>query len=152
MNKISIKKATKKDVNDILELANLMLDFHHRIDPYYTIYSKYEDSKEFYRKQLGRKGVRFVLVVDSSGKNIGFGHASITSIPKTRAPKLGKLIAIFVKKKYRNKGIGSKIFRDLMQWLEKSNVKHVELHVDSRNRKTILLWKKLGFKDYQINL
>ena len=152
MKNIKIKKATAKDLDDVLKLAGLMLDFHNKIDSYYTIYSKYEDHKEFYEGQLKKKNVRFVLAKDEKGKPVGLGQASIISMPKTRAPKIGHLTSIFVKKEYRSKGIGKEIFKDIMSWFKKENVKYVELHVDARNKKGLKMWKKLGFKDYQINL
>jgi len=52
MKNIKIKKATVKDLDNILELSKLMMEFYHKIDPYYTIYSKYEDHREFYEGQL----------------------------------------------------------------------------------------------------
>ena len=152
MKNIKIKKATIKDLNDVLELAGLMLDFHDEIDPYYTIYSKYEDHKEFYEGQLKKKNVRFVLAKNEDGEAIGLGQASIISIPKTRAPKIGKLTSVFVKEEYRKQKIGTKIFDSLMEWFKKENIKYVELHVDARNKKGLKMWKKLGFKDYQTNL
>lgn len=42
---MKIRKATKKDLDGILELADLMLTFHYKMDPYYKLYSKYEDPK-----------------------------------------------------------------------------------------------------------
>ena len=152
MKNIKIKKATVKDLDNILELSKLMMEFYHKIDPYYTIYSKYEDHREFYEGQLKKKNVRFVLAKNEDGEAVGFGQASIVSMPKTRAPKIGHLTSVFVKKEYRSKGVGKEIFKDIMNWFKKENVKYVELHVDARNKAGLNMWKKLGFKDYQINL
>lgn len=152
MKNIKIKKATVKDLDDILELAGLMLDFHHKLDKYYTIYSKYEDHKDFYKEMLSKKDTLFVLAKNEDGDTIGFGQASIISIPKTRAPKIGKLTSVFIKEEYRKQKVGTKIFNSLMYWFKKEKVKYVELHVDARNKKGLSMWKKLGFKDYQVNL
>lgn len=149
---MKIKKATVKDLNDILELASLMLDFHYKMDPYYKIYEKYEDHREFYKSQLNKKNVQFLIAKNDEGEAVGFGQASIISMPKTRAPKIGKLISIFVKPEKRGKGAGRKIFENQMSWLKENKVKYIEMHVDARNKKALALWKKQGFKDYQINL
>jgi len=152
MENIKIKKATIKDLDDIVGLAGLMLDFHESFDKYYTIYSKYEDHKEFYKNQLQKKNAQFLIAKDKNGEAVGFGQSSIISMPKTKAPKIGKLISIFVKPEYRDKKIGKVIFEQQMEWLKKNKVKYIEMHVDARNKKSLALWKKYGFKDYQINL
>lgn len=149
---MKIRKATKKDLNDILQLADLMLDFHHKMDPYYKIYSKYEDPREFYEKHLKNKNVKYVVAEDDNHELVGFASASITSIPRTKAPKIGILITNFVRKEYRGKGVGTKFFKERMKWFKENGVKHVEMSVDIRNKKAIALWKKYGFKDYQVRL
>ena len=149
---MKIRKATKKDLDGILELAELMLDFHYGLDPYYKIYSKYEDPREFYSEHLQKKNVRYVVAEDSNGNLVGFASASITSIPRTKAPKIGTLIANFVRKEYRGKGIGTKLLKERMKWFKENNVKYVEMSVDVRNKKAIALWKKNGFKDCQVRL
>jgi ribosomal protein S18 acetylase RimI-like enzyme len=149
---MKIRKATKKDLDGILELADLMLDFHYKMDSYYKIYSKYENPREFYESHLKKKNVRYVVAENTDGELIGFASASVTSIPRTKAPKVGALITNFVKKEYRGKGIGTKLFKDQMKWLKENNVKHVEMSVDVRNKKAIILWKKYGFEDYQVRL
>jgi N-acetylglutamate synthase-like GNAT family acetyltransferase len=52
---MKIRKATKKDLDGILELADLMLDFHYKMDSYYKIYSKYENPREFMKVTSRRK-------------------------------------------------------------------------------------------------
>ncbi|MBU1557601.1 GNAT family N-acetyltransferase [Patescibacteria group bacterium] len=149
---MKIKKATVKDLDDILELASLMLDFHYKFDDYYKIYEKYEDHRKFYGDQLKKKNVQFLIAKNDDGDAVGFGQSSIVSIPKTRAPKIGKLISIFVKPEHRGKGAGRGLFEKQMSWLKKNKVKYIEMHVDARNKKALALWKKQGFKDYQISL
>lgn len=129
-----------------------MLDFHCSMDPYYCIYRKYEDSREFYKEQLKNKDMLFVVAENDDHELVGFASASITSIPDTPAPVIGKLITNFVLEEYRKQGIGTKLFEMRMSWLKESNAKHVEMSVDAHNENALALWKKHGFKDYQYRL
>lgn len=146
------RKATKKDLEAILELSSLMLKFHSKLDPYYDIYSKYEDHREYYKAQLEKKNTLYVVTENEDKEVVAFASAYIISMPKTKAPKIGVLVTNFVKDKYRGKGIGTEQLNYRMNWLKQHGVKYVELNVDARNKKALALWKKFGFKDYQIRL
>ncbi len=149
---MKIRKANIKDLDGILELADLMLDYHYKMDKYYKIYSKYEDARKFYRDQIKDKKRHFMVAENEKKELVGFASGSIISIPKTKAPKIGNLIAIFVKKEYRRKKNGGELFEAMLKWLKDKNVKHVEMSVDARNKNGVNLWKKFGFQDYQLRL
>jgi len=146
------RKATKKDLEAILALSDLMVKFHTNFDPYYAIYTKYEDPKEFYKKQLAKKNTLYVVTENDKKEIVAFASAYIISIPKAKAPSIGVLVANFVKEKYRGMGIGTKQFTYRIDWLKRHHVKYVEMNVDARNKKALALWKKYGFKDYQVKL
>lgn len=146
------RKATKKDLEAILELSDLMMKFHTSLDPYYDIYTKYEDSREYYKAQLDKKDTLYVVTENENKEIVAFASAYIISMPKTRAPKIGVLVTNFVKKAYRNKGVGTEQFNYRMNWFKKHGVKYVEMNVDARNKNVLALWKKFGFKNYQVKL
>jgi ribosomal protein S18 acetylase RimI-like enzyme len=149
---MKIRKATSKDLDAIVELSDLMLKFHSDFDPYYSIYSKYEDHKQYYSDQLKKKDALYVVAENDKKEIVGFASAYMVSMPKTKAPKIGTLVTNFVKKEYRGKGFGTAMFNFRMDWLKKNKVKHVEMRVDAHNKKALRLWRKYGFKDYQIGL
>jgi len=146
------RKATKNDLEAILAISDLMLKFHSNFDPYYDIYTKHEDSREYYQKQLEKKDRLYIVTENEKGEIVAFASTYIISIPKTKAPKIGVLVTNFVKEDYRGKGIGTEQFKCRMDWLKQQNVKYVEMNVDANNKKALALWKKYGFKDYQVKL
>ena len=148
---LKIRKARKKDLESILCLGDKLVQFHNNFDPYYTVYSKYEDSREYYQEQLTKKDTLYV-VAEVGGNIVGFASCYIISIPKTKAPKIGVLVANFVQKEFRGKGVGTKLYNFRMNWFKKQKVSFVEMNVDARNKKALKLWKKFGFEDYQIKL
>ena len=148
---LTIRKATIKDLDSILELSDQLLQFHNQLDSYYTIYSKYEDHREYYQEQLTKKDTLYI-VAEMDGNIVGFASCYIISIPKTKAPKIGVLVANFVQKEFRGKGVGTKLYNFRMNWFKKQKVSFVEMNVDARNKKALKLWKKFCFEDYQIKL
>lgn len=51
-----------------------------------------------------------------------------------------------IRKKYRSKGIGRKLFEELFIWAYENNIKRLELTVVCNNIIAINLYKKVGFK------
>ena len=146
------RKATEKDLNKLVFLSKKMTEFHSDIDPYYDIYTKYENEEEFFTDQLKKKNFLYIVTENEKREIVAFASAKIISIPKTRAPKIGVLIENFVLKEYRGKGIGLAHLNYRMEWFKKNKVKYVEMTVDARNKKALSLWKKQGFENYQIKL
>ncbi len=149
---MNIRKATINDLDQIVELGDLMLDFHYDYDPYYKIYSEFENSRDFYKEHLEKNGVYYVVAEDKNGVLIGYASASITSLDDSDAPKICHFIANYIWEAYREKGIGTQLFDACMEWAQKNDVKHLELNVDARNLYAINMWKQFGFKDYQVIL
>jgi len=146
------RKATKKDLEKLVYLSEKMTEFHSSFDPYYDIYTKYEDIRKFFEEQLNKKNFLYVVTENDKKEIVAFASAKIISIPKTRAPKIGVLVENFVLKEYRGKGVGLGQLGYRMKWFKNNKVKYVEMTVDARNKKALSLWKKQGFENYQIKL
>lgn len=52
---------------------------------------------------------------------------------------------LHVEEKYQNKGLGTAIFNEIVQWAQNNNADYLYLIVHSRNDKAINLYEKMGF-------
>ncbi len=151
MNEIRIRKATKRDINTICLFAKKLQDFHTHIDPYYGIYDKFEDHRVFYEGELGNDE-RLYLIASVDEKDVAFASASIIHIDDENAPKIGYLIAVYVEKDFRGKGIGTLLYEKRVGWLKEQGVSYIEMSVDVRNKKVLKRYKEKGFREYKVNL
>lgn len=150
--KITIKEATKKDLNGMMELIKGQVDYHHHIDKYYKSFSKYRGLKEYTKTQLEDKKVK-IFVAENNGKVIGrIVGVIIKPSPYVVPKKIGNVDEAFIKSGYRRKGVAGKLLGELMKWFEKKNIKHIELSVDARNKIGVTAWRKFGFYDYRIEM
>jgi ribosomal protein S18 acetylase RimI-like enzyme len=147
---IKIEEAKRKNLNSIVKLNMALADYLRRLDGYYK--SGKERKKEFKKwlfKNFGKRDFK-VLVAKDGDKILAYGAASIEkSKPNVRPKKIGKLINLYVKEKYRKHGIGKEIFDKFLKWFKSRNIKHIELSVDTRNRIAISAYKKYGFFEFQ---
>ncbi|MFH1978938.1 MAG: GNAT family N-acetyltransferase [Patescibacteria group bacterium] len=149
---MKIRKANQKDLDDLLELAKLQVDYHHKIDNYYKPFSKYRGIKKYHEQQLKDRDVRLLVAEDENGKLIGFVDGSITTKPDINFKKIGEIDTIFIKEDHRKKGIGNKLIKELLKWFKEKNIKHVEADVDMRNENGVKAWGKFGFSGYRMKL
>ncbi|MDP3934620.1 MAG: GNAT family N-acetyltransferase [Candidatus Giovannonibacteria bacterium] len=150
--KITIKKATNKDLSGIMELIKDVTDYHYKIDKYYKPFSKYKGLDKYTKEQLKGKSVK-MLVAEDDGKIIGRIVGVIIKPPPYVSPKkIGNIDDIFIKEAYRHKRTGEKLLKELLKWFKEKKIKHIRLSVDARNKIGVKAWKKFGFYDYRIEM
>jgi len=132
-----------------VELNKQLADYHRRIDRYYKPGSETEKSFRKHLLEIMRKRSVKILVAESDNKIIGYFIGRIERAKPFVAPeRIGRISDAFVEARYRNSGIGRRMFEELIRWFRKNKIKHVELSVDSRNKSSIKIWRKFGFKEF----
>ncbi|MBU1179302.1 GNAT family N-acetyltransferase [Patescibacteria group bacterium] len=150
--KIITKKAANKDLDGIMELVKNTTNYHYKIDKYYKPFSKYKGLDKYTKNQIKNKNIK-MLIAEDGGKIIGRIIGVITKAPSYVTPKkIGEIDDVFIKKNYRRKGIGKKLFKELLKWFKIKKIKHIELSVDARNKIGVNAWKKFGFYDYRVKM
>jgi N-acetylglutamate synthase-like GNAT family acetyltransferase len=95
-----------------------------------------------------------VYVTEEGGKLIGYAIAKISKAEETcdwagieKGEKFGWIDGVYVGKRYRNKGIGVKLMKKLMNDLKKEKIKTVKLKAVNKDlRKIERFYEKFGFK------
>jgi len=145
-----IRKAAKKDFEGLKKLKQEFYDWEckhdSRSDPdYIGIASRLA-------RNLGQKDTIF-YVAEQQGKLIGYAGAEIKKNPAwVKYRKRGHLFNLYIKKPYRNKGIGSKLCRKVFSWFAQNNIKDIMIMRYSFNTNARKLYKKFGFMDYIIEM
>ncbi len=150
---VKIRKAKISDVNRIdeiyvegsidegkLQFPNISLkeikkDLDKKQNPRRQGFRQYMKSKKHYW-----------IVAEEKGKIIGFGQAWIKN------KETGITESVYVNKRYRKKGIGKKIMGDMIKWLKTKKLKYIESSAYLRNKPSVKLHKKLGFKPFLIRM
>ncbi len=147
--KFELRKATVRDLDEIVKLNKKVADYHRKIDKYYKPSSKVGVDFRKYMAGLIRKKNGLVLVAEADGKMVGYFAAKIEKPSPIFSPKrIGKISRAFVLEEYRRLGIGKMAVKEILKWFRKNKIKHIEISVDARNEIGIRFWKKLGFKEF----
>lgn len=146
---IKIRKASRKDINVIVSLARKLADYHRKIDKFYKGGNEtLRGFKKTLTRSIGKKNIR-ILIAETNGKIVGYFIGRIEKSKPIFVPeKIGKISDAFIDKKYRRKGVGKKLFFELLKWFKKNKIKYLQVSVDSRNVIGVSFWRKLGFKEF----
>ncbi len=151
--KIKIEEAKRKDINHILRLAKEFTNFLHKLDDYYQTWAggarKY---KKWLLRNFSKKNFKTLIAKTDKDGIIAYGIATIQK-PRSltiyiKFKKFGFIEVIYVKEKFRKKGIGRKIFNKFLKWFILHNIKVIELTVHVKNKFGIAAWKKYGFFEH----
>lgn len=99
------------------------------------------------RKQLEifaqRNNSAIFVAEDEQGELVGYLIAIGGNTKKT---KHSAYLVIGILEAYRGRGVGTRLFDRLDQWVIKSNISRLELTVVTENEAAIALYKKKGFE------
>lgn len=109
---------------------------------------KYETKREIknYFKWLYKRDKEGFIVAEENGNPVGFAVGDTNWI-NFEGEKVLEIHEIFVLPEFRNKGIGSKLLNELLNYGIKKGRKLAELWVGKTNYKAIDFYKNFGFKE-----
>lgn len=83
-----------------------------------------------------------IFVAEENGKLIGYLFVMGGSVKRT---KHTAYLVIGILEEYRGKGVGTKLFDHVTNWVSKHNISRLELTVVTENESGVALYKKSGF-------
>jgi len=141
--KIEIRKAVVEDLPILLEFEQGIIAYERPFDEtlkpdpinYYDIKEKIELSDSE------------VIVATHEGMIVGSSYISIrTANPYLDHTHFGYLGFMFVKPKYRGKGVNSMIIEALKSWAKDRGITELRLDVYAENDSALKAYEKVGFK------
>jgi len=152
---ITIRKANINDLKEILKLIRKSINYHRKLDKSYRPFSKHFNLEKHVKKSLKNKNkLYFVAQDENNEKIIGYFIALIEKAPYsfTMQKYVGVIADAYIDPKYRKKGLGKKIFKEIIKWFKSRKIKYIELDVDARNKIGIKTWKKYGFYEFRMKM
>jgi len=151
---IEVVRAEEHHVSDIGRLWWEFIQFHEEIDTWFT---PREGSIPGFQKHLVDRFMRpengLVLVALDNRKVVGYSLSEVREpSPGMKQQRWGYIDQLAVTAGYRRKGVGQKMFVEILAWLKSKGVNRVELEVTAQNAIGYAFWRKHGFQDYMHRL
>lgn len=146
---IIIGPCLESDLPHIGRLYREFVAFHSALDPCFMKVGNHDEFFEnFIRENLGNTTSK-VLVARRKDLVIGYCLGVIMEKPPVYAdPRHGYIDNICVTEEYQRKGIGERLFREMMEWFSNQGIARIELFAAIRNGRSTRFWRKMGFAPY----
>ncbi|MBD3363337.1 GNAT family N-acetyltransferase [Candidatus Dojkabacteria bacterium] len=148
-----IREYIQEDREALKEILLKNQDFHINMD-----FTGLRERKNGYgeviiKKQLERhiSGKGKIYIVEYKNEVIGCGSCYVKTyndqeLLELRIEKIGKISKFFIKKIYRNQGIGSELMDKMEDWLKQKGCKFILLSVFGPNKRAFNMYKKYRYK------
>lgn len=132
-----IKKATKKDVEKVANLALLLWQNN-----------SLEQLKEEFLELLDSKNAAIFLKYIGT-EAVGFAYVSLRNdyVEGTSSSLVGYLEGIFVKEEFRQRGFAKELLEFCEKWAKEKGVSEFASDCEITNQKSLSFHKALGFKE-----
>jgi GNAT superfamily N-acetyltransferase len=146
---VTIRQATQKDTQAMVELWKEMIDFHKELDRFFTRKSTgHQEWMKFITDHISKE-TSCVLVAECKGRIVGYSLAIISEYPPVLTIKrYGLFQDLAITADYRRCGIGESLFAEMLKWFREHGIERMEVRVSVRNELSTAFWRKMGFKPY----
>ncbi len=145
---VRIRKATKKDLDEITELAYQL--YMSQINDCQVDFNLRKNFKKIQKRCIledMKKSKKAFFVAEEDGKIVGYISGKIEEDPPVFVEKeKGHIGQVYVTEENRGKGIGKKLFVEMKKWFKKKKIKTIRLYVAKCNAGAKRAYKSLGFE------
>lgn len=145
-NEIIIRKALLKDFQQLTDLEYSFIVGGSKLLPKFEKldYKTKQKLKKHVKQTIReRKSIFFIAAINH--EIIGFIEGAIQKRQSFYKQKtIGRALNFTVKKRFRGKGTGKKLFQKLSAWFKKRKVAYIELHAIKNKKKLEKMYKKWG--------
>ncbi len=145
---VEIRRATLKDIKEILPVWGQLADFHSTLDPAFTPSPQWPREYGAYLRSLMSRDDAIAVVAKAEGDIVGYAVGRVTMLPPFFEHRYrGYIHDVYVTPQFRRHGVGRRLVDAVLQWLRQHEVLLVELTV-AANNDAIAFWERLGFSVY----
>jgi ribosomal protein S18 acetylase RimI-like enzyme len=151
---IKIVKAEERHIPDICKLWLEFMQFSQDIDPIFEPRDgELPVFEEKYMRPVMKSENNLVQVALDGRKVVGYSFSQIIDPSDLmKRKKYGYVHDVFITAGYRRRGIGEKMYEEILKWFHSQDIDRVELQVIAKNKAACSFWKKHGFMDFQNTL
>ena len=147
---IKIREAVQDDITSIKSLWTELFEFNAQKDYAFAIneYAEKQFKKLIKSLIIDSEGSK-VLVAEVEGNIVGYMTASVSKKPPGfKLKKYGHILGASVAPEFRRKGIGTKLYLEIIAWFYSRGIDRIEVNALTNNEISTSFWQKMGFVSY----
>lgn len=150
---VQIRRATVRDIKEILPVWGDLANYHAELDPAFTPSPQWSREYGAYLRTLMARDDAIAVVASEATEVIGYAVGRITNLPSFFERRhRGYIHDVFVREGFRRRGVGRRLVEEILAWFRRRGVTLVELTVAANNDAAISFWERLGFHIYMFQM
>ena len=147
MEHLTVRKATSSDVEKITRLRLLLQQHVEGSNPLgWRITERGKRViKQKIRSDVSNRNIR-VLLAEIGGETVGFAQGEVASRDDYSPRTVGHISLLYVMKKFRRKGVGVRLVKELCRFYDSNKAKHLSVRYMVGNKEAEGFWAHLGFE------
>src|SRR2546428_10872914 len=131
---VEIRRATIKDIKEILPVWGRLAGFHSDLDPAFTPSPQWPREYGAYLRTLISHDDAIAVVAREQLEVVGYAVGRITTLPSFFEHRYrGYIHDVFVKPEHRRRGLGRQLVDEILHWLEPRSATTVAPPVAAHN-------------------
>lgn len=143
------RKATVDDLEEILALNRKLFLYERQFDKTYDInWTNSQTGRDYFLSRI-KGNSAIVLVTEVKGQIIGYIVMHLSTLPFRSVNPIAEIENMFVKERYRRKGIGTQLVKKSIILARETGAKRFRVGALANNNSAISFYRKLGFTDFE---
>ena len=139
---VCIRKATEEDAGALLGI------YAPYVDTPVTFENEVPSIEEFVRRIREISSFYPYIVCEMEGRVVGYAYAHRQM--ERAAYQWNVELSVYVENRFVGRGIGKRLYRVLMEWLERQHVKTLYASITLPNEASVALHRSFGFREVGI--
>lgn len=145
----SVRRASRRDRNRLMELWLGLLAHHEPLDPHYRLRPGSEGEWRRLVERLLDSSDAAVFVWEEDGALLGFCTAQVEQAPPVLVERSrAEITDLMVEPRARRRGIGRALAEAGGAWIRERGVERTTVRVAAHNPEGQAFWRALGFADF----
>jgi ribosomal protein S18 acetylase RimI-like enzyme len=147
MSELLIRKAVPSDARRLVELRLFLQQHCEESNP--SIWRITREGRALLKQKVEGNLLERnsqVLVAEVYGEVVGFAHGEVTHRTDYLPKSVGSISTLYVIKRFRRRGIGTRLVKELCKVLRLEGAEQVTLRYIIGNKEAEGFWNNLGFK------
>ncbi len=147
---MTVRLATLDDFDEILRLSQLLFEYERQYGETYNLEWTYSKrGKAYFKKRLTHKR-GLALVCEVNQRVVGYLAGWIDTYSYRSINPIIEIENMFVEKKHRRKGVGSRLVHELQVQAKKKGVKRLKVEALYPNESASSFYRSLGFEGFNL--
>lgn len=150
---VTIRDATKRDLDAVTALWRQLMDFHAALDPAFQLNKDAEKAFRKFAVRCIKSRNMLAIIAEDNGRPVGYCCAMIEPAARMFVPRTyGTIADLVVDGGNRRRGIGRMLVDSARTWLVARGARRIRVNAVFANGGAVAFWRAMGMREFIVSM